>query len=188
MKLPLKKKKKRVSWQDWVMVLLIALIGVLVLNYWYSNIFRALEYKPTMDKIEANSPSVEMCREEIIIEVNNLTQTEYQIIWELGVDYYSKTTSIPFDYRVFLNAELGENKLVWYYTHEILHKKLYSGNERFVQFETFKVLYESGIEYFKRVALYEASQMKYGFKDYDCTYYVVQYLDGRDTNVLTIRK
>lgn len=176
-------RKKKIKWQDIVLIVLILLLIIVVSTIWYSHIFRALDYVECNERIEAAQPIPEMSREEIIEAVNVLTGTNYKIIWERDVDYSGKVSSIPFDNRVFLDETQSNNNLVWAYTHEILHKKLYSANERFVEFETFKVLYESGIKYFQDVALWRASIMWKGDKEYDCTWYVVQYLDGSDTNV-----
>ena len=188
MKLPLKKSKRKIKFHDWLLILFIVLITAIFALYWYSFVYRALEYKECNQQIIAMQPTPEMSRNEIIEAVNKLTNSNYKIIWEIGVAYDGRTTLVPFDGRVFLNETLSNNNLVWIYTHEIMHKKLYSANERYVAFETFKTLYESGNEYFRDVALWRASIMWKNEKEYDCTWYVVQYLDGRDTNVLTIRK
>jgi len=168
--------KKKFKWQDITLIVLILLITIVFSAFWYSHIYRALEYKECNEQINAVQPILEMNRAEIIQAINNLTGTNYKIIWYRDIDHYGKTTLIPFDNRVFLNETQSNNNLVWTYTHEILHKKLYSANERFVEFETFKFLYESGNEYFQDIALWRASIMWKNDKEYDCTYYIVQYL------------
>lgn len=168
--------RKRKKWQDWFLVVFIILTTIMFILYWYSYIYRALEYVKPQKRIYAYQPTPEMNRVQIIEAVNVLTGTNYKIIWEKNVDYYGRSKLFPFDNRVFLNETQSNNNLVWTYTHEIMHKKLFSLNERFVEFETFKTLYESGIKYFQDVALWRASIMRKGDKEYDCTWYILEYL------------
>ena len=182
------KEKCRIKtdWRDWVLVALIVMLVVVLYGVWYSMCFRALEYIECDNGIYAYQPTPEMNRVQIIEAVNVLTGTNYKIIWEKNVDYYGRSKLIPFDNRVFLNETQSNNSLVWTYTHEIMHKELYSANERFVEFETFKVLYKSDIPYFQDVAIWQASIMWKGDKAYDCTWYILEYLKERSQNKIVV--
>ncbi len=69
-----------------------------------------------------------------------------------------------------------------YYTyvfaHELMHIKTMSGNERYVEFETIKALYESGDEMLIDVAKWAIQRQlsSNAFKDYDCLAYLYDYL------------
>lgn len=183
MKCKSRKCRRKIDWRDWVLGALILMLAVVLYGIWYSRWFRALEYRECDKGIHAYEPAPEMNRTQIIEAVSELTETNYKVVWDRNNDYDGWVVLNPFDNRVFLNETQGNNDIVWTFTHEVLHKKLYSANERFVEFETFKVLYESGNQYFQDVALWRASIMWKGDKEYDCTWYILEYLDVTDTNV-----
>lgn len=174
MKCKSRKCRRKIDWRDWVLVALILMLAVVLYGIWYSRCFRALEYRECEERLWFYEPKEEMGVQDVILAVNEITGTSYEIIWEYDVWYAGKTKL--FGTRIWIDQTISTNNLVWTYTHEIMHKELYSANERFVEFETFKTLYESGIKYFQDVALWRASIMWKGDKEYDCTWYVVQYL------------
>lgn len=64
--------------------------------------------------------------------------------------------------------------------HELVHLKFCTANETYTQFMTFKILYESENEILHDCGCdFANAQFKHlWFGDYDCAYYIEQYLKG----------
>ena len=62
--------------------------------------------------------------------------------------------------------------------HELMHIKLFSADERYVEFHTFKLLYESNDPDLKKIAINIANEnLDYAVHpSYDCGYYIQEYL------------
>lgn len=68
---------------------------------------------------------------------------------------------------------------IFNFAHEYMHLKYMTASERFVNFEAFKLLYESDDECFRNVAIMYANQDMYGNipEPYSCWYYIKEYLN-----------
>lgn len=68
---------------------------------------------------------------------------------------------------------------IFNFAHEYMHLKYMTASERFVNFEAFKLLYESDDECFRNVAILYAKQDMYGNipESYQCWYYIKEYLN-----------
>lgn len=84
--------------------------------------------------------------------------------------------------RVVINSYLEGEDYVITYTHELVHLKYWCENETYTSFKTFVALYESGNEILRNVAeRYAYSVITLGEFDgteYDCGYYILEYLKG----------
>ena len=74
------------------------------------------------------------------------------------------------------NADIVD--YIFNFAHEYMHLKYMTASERFVNFEAFKLLYESDDERFRNVAILYATQDMYGNipEHYSCWYYIKDYL------------
>lgn len=82
---------------------------------------------------------------------------------------------------VVVNENMPKHNYVYTLVHELIHLKYFNRNETWVNFETFKVLYESGNEFFVNSAKRVASvYLKNGCneKEYDISGQVIEYLKG----------
>lgn len=68
---------------------------------------------------------------------------------------------------------------IFNFAHEYMHLKYMTSSERFVNFEAFKLLYNSDDECFRNVAIMYANQDMYGNipETYSCWYYIKEYLN-----------
>ena len=75
------------------------------------------------------------------------------------------------------NADIVD--YIFNFAHEYMHLKYMTASERFVNFEAFKLLYESNDEYFRNVAIMYAKQDMRGNipESYSCWYYIKEYLN-----------
>ena len=64
-------------------------------------------------------------------------------------------------------------------THEYVHAKYFYTDERLTQFTAFKILYESKDEYLYSTSLYYLNHYLSYPPQYDCSYYIVEYLRER---------
>lgn len=81
---------------------------------------------------------------------------------------------------ITMHNDLTDFEFMFYFTHEYLHLKLFTACERYINFQAFKLLYESGNETYKQVALQYASQDMRGYisYDYSCWGQIYEYLKG----------
>ena len=66
-------------------------------------------------------------------------------------------------------------------THELVHLSYFTANERFTCFKAFQILYESGNNYFKNIALAYANNDFKGITslEYSCAGYIEDYLKSK---------
>lgn len=82
--------------------------------------------------------------------------------------------------QIVIERQLSTTKLILVLTHELVHLIYFTDNERFVQYKTFCILYESGNETLRAIAMNFAREMiTYNIypKAYDCGYYILKYLN-----------
>lgn len=79
---------------------------------------------------------------------------------------------------VILDKSVDIKNYIFTLTHELMHIKYTTACERFINLQTFKVLYESSIPEFEYVALWYAKKDMGGVihKDYSCWGYISEYL------------
>ena len=74
-------------------------------------------------------------------------------------------------------------QFAWIYTHEIFHHTFYTANERYVEFETFKFLFNNENRFLRYSALRWLKGIDAAQKDYDIRYYAYNYLKEKDYNI-----
>lgn len=166
------------KFKDWLMIVLIALLTCAVIITYLRHFKDRMPYVEC-DEYIAYKMFEDKDKQQIISEINELTGTNYNVIWVDTNEFKGRSDLFN---NIWLASNMSCGQIAWIYTHEIMHKVKFSSIERYVQFETFKTLYESGDEWYKNVALWQANLMRRGYIDYDCTWYVVQYLEGENEN------
>lgn len=96
-----------------------------------------------------------------------------------GVQRYGQTNIAI--RRIIMHNDLPDFEYMMYFTHEYLHLRLFTACERYINFQAFKLLYESGNETYKQVALQYASQDMCGWipYDYSCWGQIYEYLKDK---------
>jgi len=153
-------------------VVIIAIAGTLVYFVYFHNKLDYKEYKGE-ENIELNFEGSAPYMEDIIADINNRTGTCYSIKFVQGLNG-GQTRLIS--NIIEIDPRLTRESFAWVYVHEIFHHKFFTGNERFVEFETFKFLYESGSSFYKYSALYLLKRMNGSDIDYDARFYIYKYL------------
>lgn len=90
--------------------------------------------------------------------------------------YYGRTYAV---FRVIaMNKNISINDFIFYYAHELVHLTEFTENDIYANFKAFKVLYESGNETFKKVAMNNLYRDMNGVDTEQYTYwhYAKQYL------------
>ena len=153
-------------------------VSFLLLIYFsnFRNKLDYIEYEGT--NIErpiyvGTKPSIE----KIIIDINEKTNSSFKLKLDKNLD--GGRTRIMFN-TIEINPFMAPETFVWVYVHEIFHHKFFTHNELFVEFETFKFLYESDDEFYKTSALIELSKMNKENLTYDARYYIYNYLKEKE--------
>ena len=162
---------------------LLFLLAVIIMLASYLTINR-LEYKqsyayiPHQEKVE-----VELSNDDAISKINELNNRKFNIKYVENANYDGQVKLCALiDNTIYINKDIQFNniKFVWTYAHETMHAIHFCLDECKTQYLTFVFLYESGINYFKQIALYQASNMIYNVhKEYDATYYIAKYLKDK---------
>lgn len=152
------KKAKIICYCLSSLVLLIPIIWSIF--SWRINGYYVLAYKePTLTSIEykierPSDISYESLKESVddLLDYNGYN---FKFGYLYG-DVYGKCNIFSKD--IIIKNNISYEFFVFSLTHEIIHLKYFTLNERFVNYNAFKVLYESNNEYFKNVALYFANR------------------------------
>lgn len=112
----------------------------------------------------------------------NLVKTHYNIphfYVEKELDAVTAGRALYIPPIVFIDDGLVGVGYITTYVHELMHIKYQTKNERFVTFQTFKTMYESGDETLRGCAMDLAYMVVCGGyeKEYDCGYYILEYLE-----------
>ena len=143
--------------------------------------FNGLEYKESLAYIpHQEKVDPQLSNDESIKLINKLCGREFNLEFVENANYDGQVTFFAFfDNTIRINTNIIDDntRFIWTYAHEVTHATKFCINERKTQYLTFVFLYESGIEYFKQVALFQASMMvNLVEQEYDATYYIVEYL------------
>lgn len=123
-----------------------------------------------------------LTQEDALDLCTDLVSNEYNIVFvddlkgALGLSHIiTKTAYIK-------NGQSGW-QLLETITHELVHLKYFSVNETYTQFMTFKLLYESDNEILhnkgKEIAIDQCENYAHFNTNYDCSWYIVNYLKER---------
>lgn len=148
-------------------------------------LFDSLEYKQSYAYIpHQEAIEVQLTNDESINLINKLNDRNFNIVYVEDADFDGQVRFCAvFDNTIWINDNIKNDpvRFVWTYAHETVHATQLCLDERKTQYLTFKLLYESGNEFFKQVALYQASMMVNIIeKEYDATYYIAEYLKNSE--------
>ena len=159
-----------------VIIIICILLGIVTFEMIYPRVAYKMEYKSANTSIYVEYK-----------EVTNYTKQEVKSKLEelLGLSCYfyqekdlgeeiSGVSYLMFRF-IIIEKDLNINDYIEVLCHEMIHLKYNTLNERFTQYKTFEVLYNSE---FNQVALNIAYNMKHGIYpyEYDCYAYIVEYL------------
>lgn len=175
--------KKQLSKLDkWLIVFtvfdisLILIFGILIYFLHFHNRLEYKEYNgPEVTKLNFEGASPYM--EDVILDINRRTNTNYVIRFDEELN--GGRTNIISNV-IEINPYMTVETFTWVYAHEILHHKFFTQNELFVEFETFKFLYESDNPFYRHSAVCELMNMGPHNKDYDVRYYIYNYLEQKE--------
>lgn len=158
-------------------VLLVTLVGYL----FYCALFTHREKPRAADKkIEFVIEPVEQPKD-WREQLRALYDTTHKVYWEEGKNKTIGGHTNFVTRNVYIRINLYELEEVLVYAHELTHLKYFSGNETFVTYQAIITLYESGIPYFRYVALYNARNIvnyhSYNRTAYDCGWLLQQYFE-----------
>ena len=147
-------------------------------------LFDSLEYKESYAYIPHQQIITEtLDNNESIKLINKLNNREFNIVYVENENFDGQVRFCAvFDNTIYINKAITSDttRFVWTYAHESVHANFLCLDERKTQYLTFKLLYESGNEFFKQVALKQASMMiNLSDKQYDATYYIAEYLKNK---------
>lgn len=148
----------------------------------YSNINKSNWGYVKEDCIELNIKSykVTYTKEEAKIEIEKIIKPKLYMYLEKDFDKNIANAAITYlvPRIIIVKPNIHIKDYILSYTHELVHLNELVTNERYTNFRTFVILYESGNEQFKNIALeYAYLDMKGRVTpEYSCWYYIKQYL------------
>lgn len=155
------------------------MIGILI----YSKTANKLEYKetPIMSIYTNYAHEPKESKQYYKEQIDELFNNPLYIYTEKSVQskgYYGKAYIIP--RIVILDKSIDIKNYIFTLAHELVHIKYITECERFTNFQTFKVLYESNIPDLQYVALWYAKKDMAGkiHYEYSCWAYIYEYLKG----------
>lgn len=162
-------------------IVLICIIGLTI----YIKTSHRMEYKQAEPIALTYTPrEISYTREEVRKKIEDLAGKQQYFYGEQ--DLYSRKQiygETVFFIRLIImqdNADIVD--YIFNFAHEYMHLKYMTASERFVNFEAFKLLYESGDECFRNVAIMYANQDMYGNipETYSCWGQIYEYLKGEN--------
>ena len=173
------KSLKIVTWL--LIIASIVFINILGLAVYIKTSHR-MEYRQAEPVALTYTPrEITYTREEVRKKIENLAGKQLYFYGEQ--DLYSRKRiygETVFFIRLIImqyNADIVD--YIFNFAHEYMHLKHMTASERFVNFEAFKLLYESNDECFRNVAIMYANQDMNGNipEPYSCWYYIKDYLN-----------
>ena len=150
----------------------------IILNI-YSNVNHILPYMgANIEGVNFNSTRpTHINKEYIKNQIDDIFNCNYILTYKNLNDGYNGVSYIMLKV-ITLDNDLSLEEFTMTLTHELVHITYFTANERFTSFKAFQILYESGNEYFKNVALSYADIDLKGLmgKEYSCAGYIERYL------------
>lgn len=175
-----KKKSKKIPILIFVILLELIAIVVLISRFYFVFAYNDLEvksYEPV--QLQFKQMNYTITKTEAKELVANLFNTEHIYIETNDIDENDAANSNIARREVRIRPDLDLVEYVISYTHELVHIKYELYDETNTAYKTFVKLYESGHEELKNISLvYAQSIMEGCYKEteYDCGYYILQYL------------
>ena len=154
----------------WPMVFYSRLSHQIKVRYYEETQLEVIEVEQTLTHKQAKA------------KIKNLMKTPH-LYFEINIDEEGLNGQVIMMLgTVQIDKGLSIHDYIITYTHELTHLKHFTGNETYCSYMTFVHLYESGDVELRYHALVYANKVLSGeFKgtDYDCGYYILDYLGGR---------
>ena len=176
------KSLKIVTWL--LIIASIVFISILGLTVYIKTSHR-MEYRQAEPVALAYIPrEITYTREEVRKKIENLAGKQLYFYGEQ--DLYSRKhiygETVFFIRLIIMQNNSSIEDYIFNFAHEYMHLKYMTASERFVNFEAFKLLYESDDECFRNVAIMYANQDMYGNipETYSCWGQIYEYLKGEN--------
>lgn len=182
-----KGKFKRLKIIIWLIVLVLSLVTGIRLLVFFRDIklpilnYTQSEYLCAFDKLykdfDFKMPS--LTKQEYREQLENKLNFQNYIYFECNSSFNGwQNVIIP---TIIINENLSEYDYCRTLTHEMMHFKKFSANEKYISFETFKYLYENECEYLHNVGVLYGLNKIYGSHsgEYDVSGLIVNYLTNK---------
>lgn len=163
-----------------VLIAVMIFITYEIIIFFVANRNVGFEYKP-YDKNDLKiTYNIKNCpynsKMEIKKDIDNLFGNTPYIYIECDLGDTLGGLASPIVRSVKIHNTLSLYEYTFDLAHELIHITHCTMNETYTQFEAFKMLYESGNEWFKNCALWEVKYRMGSGTVYDFGYYVIEYL------------
>jgi hypothetical protein len=175
--------RNRIGWFGVTMIFIgvVAMIATLFMiranccDRWKVKSYEAVELP--------NPPSIALncSNSDLMGAVDNLFNVKH-FVARTGKRMANMTSSSCLFRIVFLDKDATGEDLVILYAHELAHLKFFRTDDTYISFKAFQMLYESGNNVLRNVAeRYAYEVVTQGVSkgtEYDCGYYILEYLKG----------
>ena len=174
------KQKKKIGILIFVILLELIVIAVLLGRFYYVFAYNDLEviaYKPV--NLRFNPINYSFNKEQVKQIIANLFNVEHTYIETNDLPETDSANSVIGRKEVRIRPDLPLIEFTVSYAHELVHIKYELYDETNTAYRTFVDLYESGNDELKNISLVYAQSIMdgcYKGTEYDCGYYILQYL------------
>ena len=164
-----------------IVMLLLALVFT-IFQVWHIQFSHSLEIKPYTTQIIAiqDKPQLTLTKQTARTTIANLFNTPH-IYREKDLPAQENGRSKIMWRIVEIDKNLDVHTYIVTYTHELCHVRYQVGNETYTAYMTFVRLYESNnaeLQYHALVYAQDVISGDYSGTEYDCGYYILEYLKG----------
>ena len=174
------KQKKKIGILIFVILLELIVIAVLISRFYYVFAYNDLEvvaYKPI--KLRFTPMNYSINKEQAKQILMNLFKVEHSYTETNDLPETDSANSVIGQKSVKIRPDLPLIEYTVSYAHELVHIKYEYYDETSTAYRTFVDLYESGHDEIKNISLVYAQAIMdgcYKGTEYDCGYYILQYL------------
>lgn len=171
-------------------VILIILIAIFTATpIIYIGTSHRIDYKKSSKKytIEYTLGNGELSKTDIKEKIDKLFNDFQYSLCEANLEGSLLGDCNIIEKTVRIDKNLNPYNFAFTLAHELVHLQYHTKNERFCEFQAFKMLFESGDEFLVNVARKYANYSLSGasLKEYDCSGYIENYLKNSE-NCLTL--
>ena len=174
------KQKKKIGILIFVILLELIVIAVLLGRFYYVFAYNDLEviaYKPVNFRFAQKNYTIN--KEQAKQMIAGLFNVKHSYTETNDLPETDSANSVIARKEVNIRPDLPLIEYIVSYTHELVHIKYEYYDETITAYQTFVDLYESGNEELKNISLVYAQSIMdgcYKGSEYDCGYYILQYL------------
>ena len=174
------KQKKKIGILIFVILLELIVIVTLISRFYYVfayNDLEVLSYQPV--KLRFTPMNYSFNKEQVKQIIANLFNVEHSYNETNDLPETDSANSIIGRKEVNIRPDLPLIEFTVSYAHELVHIKYEYYDETITAYQTFVDLYESGNDELKNISLVYAQSIMdgcYKGTEYDCGYYILQYL------------